>query len=163
MKKIFLILWLSLSVSAQTGGTFQIENSAVAAGGGAGSGGNFALEATAGQTLAGGRVQGLPFSVQNGFWTFNLAPTAANVSISGRVMTSGSQGILNARVMLTAPNGETRISTTSSFGYYRFETVAAGETYILTVFSKRFVFINPTLVVTVHDELDNLDFTAAEQ
>jgi hypothetical protein len=163
MKKIYLILWLSLSVSAQTGGTFQLENSSVAAGGGRNSGGNFTLDATAGQPAAGGLLQGSRFTVQNGFWTSNLAPTVAQVSIGGRVALSNGQGIRSALVMLTAPSGETRFATTSSFGYYRFETVAVGETYLLTVFSKRFVFSNPTLVVAVNDELDNLDFTAMEQ
>ncbi len=163
MQKIFLFVLLSHSVFAQTGGSYQIESSSVAAGGGRNSGGSFSLDASAGQNLAGGTPQSARFSVQNGFWTFNLAPTAAGVSIGGRVMTFGGQGIQNARVTLTYPDGETQTSLTGSFGYYRFNHIPVGETYVLTVVSRRFGFTNPTQILTVSDELDNLDFVAMEQ
>lgn len=160
---VSMCLTVSNSLQAQTGGIFQIESSSVASGGGKSSGGNFLLDATAGQTLAGGRVQGSQFSIQNGFWTSNFAPTAASVSIGGRVTTFSGQGIQNVRVMLTALNGETKFSITGSFGFYRFDDVEVGETYILTVFSKRFVFTNPTQIISVSEELNNLDFVAIEQ
>lgn len=163
MKKIFLILLLSHSVFAQTGGTFQIENSSVATGGGKSSGGNFTIDSTAGQTLAGVRVQGPRFSIQNGFWTSDFAPTAANVSIGGRITTSNGQGIQNVRVVLTSLNGTTQFSMTGSFGFYRFDDVEVGETYILTVLSKRFVFANPMQIISVSEELNYLDFVAIEQ
>lgn len=162
MSKIWLIFWLSLAAAAQTGGAFQIENPTIAAGGGKTAGGSFALDATAGQTLAGGRLQNERFAVQNGFWTSGFAPTAARVSVGGRVMTGGRQGIRNARVILTMPDGAIRFTTTGSFGDYRFESVATGETYVLTVFSRRYLFPNPTLVATVTDERHDLDFTAIE-
>lgn len=160
---VSLCLSVSDNVQAQTGGTFQIENSSIASGGSKISGGNFTLDSTAGQTLAGGQQQGSTFFVQNGFWTFDFAPTATSVSISGRITTFGGQGIQNVRVVLTSLNGETKFSTTSSFGYYRFDDVTVGETYILTVISKRFAFDNPTQIVTVSEELNNLDFVAIEQ
>jgi hypothetical protein len=153
----------AVNFPAQTGGTFQLEQTVIAAGGGRNSGGSFALDATVGQTLAGGVSQGVRFSVQNGFWTFNIAPTAALVSIGGRVITADGRGIRNARVLLTAPDGTARLAATGAFGYYRFGDVAVGETYVLTVFSKRFVFDNPTLIVSVMDELRNLDFVAARR
>jgi len=160
---VSLCLFVSNSLRAQTGGTFQIENSSVASGGGKNSGGSFTLDSTAGQTLAGGQLQGSRFSVQNGFWTFNLTPTAASVSIGGRVTTSNGQGIRNVRVVLTRLNGSMRFSTTNFFGFYRFDDVMVGETYILTVFSKRFVFSNPTQIISVSEELNNLNFVAIEQ
>jgi Carboxypeptidase regulatory-like domain len=162
MKSVSLILLLSVSVFAQTGGTFQIEKSLVAAGSGSISGGRFSLDSTAGQNLAGGGLQNSRFSLQNGFWTFNFAPTAASVSIGGRVTTFGGQGIQNVRVVLTSPNGATQSSLTGSFGNYRFNDIRVGETYVLTVFSKRFVFDNPTQIVSVNEELNNLDFTAVQ-
>ncbi len=164
MKKfVGLILAFSLSVFAQSGGSFQIEKSAVAAGNGTNSGGSFSLDSTAGQMLAGGQMQSSRFSVQSGFWTFNFAPTAAGVSIGGRVTTLGGQGIQNVRVTLTGSNGETQTSLTGSFGYYRFNDIPVGETYLLTVFSRRFIFDNSTQIVSVNEELNNLDFTAAER
>lgn len=163
MKRVFLILLFSHSVFAQSGGTFQIENSTLSSGGNRNSGGNFSLDSTAGQTLAGGVPQNARFSIQSGFWTTNLVPTAANVSIGGRVRTLNGQGIRNAVVTLTAPDGTTRSTKTASFGYYRFEDVTIGETYVLIVSSKRFVFTNPTQIVTIKEELTALDFLAIEQ
>jgi WD40 repeat protein len=90
----------------------------------------------------------------------DLAPTAANVSVGGRVLTANGQGIRNARVTLTDANGATRTAITGSFGYYRFDDVEVGQTYIVSVRSKRFQFSNPTLVITLMDELTDLTFTA---
>lgn len=160
---VSLCLIFSNSLQAQTGGTFQIESSSIASGGSKISGSNFTLDSTTGQTLAGGRVQGTQFSIENGFWTSNFAPTAASVSIGGRVTAFSGQGIQNVRVVLTSLNGTTRFSMTGSFGFYRFDDVEVGETYILTVFSKRFVFTNPTQIISVSEELNNLDFVAIEQ
>lgn len=157
-----LILAVSFGAFAQTGGSYAVENSLIASGGGANSGGNFSLESTAGQTLAGGNLLGGSFLVQNGFWTFSLTPTAATVTIGGRVGTFDGQGIQNARVLLTAPDSTTQIAATGSFGAYRFN-VPAGGTYILTVFSSRFFFAEPTRVVNVAKEFGTLDFTAEPQ
>ncbi len=92
-----------------------------------------------------------------GMWQIPvLAPTAANVSVSGRVLTSVGQGIRNARVVITDSHGVSQQAFTSSFGYYRFEDVRAGETYVISVVSKRFQFTPRT--VTVSDELTGVDF-----
>ncbi len=87
-----------------------------------------------------------------------LVPTAANVGVSGRVLTSDGRGIRNAIVVLTNSQGTSQSARTSSFGYYRFEGVQAGETYVMSVASKLYVF-NPR-VVTVADELTGVDFVA---
>ena len=84
------------------------------------------------------------------------APTAADVSVSGRVMTSNGRGIRNARVTLTDQAGITRSVITGAFGYYRFDDVEAGQTVILSVVSKRFQF--EPRVVTVIDNVADLDF-----
>jgi len=86
------------------------------------------------------------------------APTAASVSISGRVLTGSGRGLANASVYLTDQNGNTRVSRTSSFGYYRFEDVQAGQTVIVTVVSKRFQFAPQVLNLT--EEATQLNFVA---
>ncbi|MGI8640975.1 MAG: choice-of-anchor Q domain-containing protein, partial [Pyrinomonadaceae bacterium] len=48
-----------------------------------------------------------------------FAPTAAAVSVSGRV-TNGKRGVARARVYMTGQNGETQTTITNSFGYFRF-------------------------------------------
>jgi hypothetical protein len=86
----------------------------------------------------------------------NLAPTAAAVSISGRVLNERSGGVGNAIVVMTDPNGVTRSVRTNPFGYYRFADVAVGATYVLNVRSKFYQFSPRT--VDVADEIVGLDF-----
>lgn len=83
-------------------------------------------------------------------------PTAASVSVSGRVLTPDGQGLRNAIVQLTSPNGSVFQVRTSTFGYYRFDEVLAGQTYVATVASKRFTFSPRTL--SVASELFDVDF-----
>lgn len=90
----------------------------------------------------------------------SLAPTAAEVSIGGRVSTADGRGIKNAVLTLTATDGTRRVTRTGSFGYYRFDDVNAGETCVISIASKRFTFANPTILVIAADELTNVDFTA---
>lgn len=148
------------SAAAQVGGRFQIESAAIAAGGETSAGGRFSLPATAGQTFAGDVSYGGVYTLAGGFWQSNLAPTAAAVALGGRVLTADGGGIQNASVMITFPDGQTRQTTTGTFGNYRFGDVPAGEIYVLNVFSNRFVFANPTLVVTAAQDLNDLNFTA---
>lgn len=88
-----------------------------------------------------------------------FAPTAANASVSGRILTAEG-GLRNARVILTDLRGNSRTVSTGTFGYYRFDNVAVGETYIVSVVSKRFTFASQ--VISVMDHVSELNFTANE-
>ncbi|MBK6749024.1 MAG: carboxypeptidase regulatory-like domain-containing protein [Acidobacteria bacterium] len=92
------------------------------------------------------------------FTIADFGPTAASVSISGRVLTNNGSGVLNAIVQLTDQFGGTRTARTGTFGYYRFDEVPVGENYVISVASKRFVFMPRTIMVM--DELDNVDLVA---
>ncbi len=87
-----------------------------------------------------------------------LAPTAASVSVGGRVMTESGRGIRNVRMTLTDGSGNVRTATTTAFGYYRFADVAAGETYILTAFGKRYTFSQPSQVLNISGDLTDINF-----
>ncbi|MGI8786189.1 MAG: carboxypeptidase regulatory-like domain-containing protein, partial [Pyrinomonadaceae bacterium] len=89
-----------------------------------------------------------------------MQPTAAPVSVGGRVLTATGRGIGNARVSLTNANGETRMAMTNAFGFYHFADVESGATYILSVAAKRYRFENPTRVLSVNEEIENADFVA---
>jgi alpha-tubulin suppressor-like RCC1 family protein len=91
------------------------------------------------------------------------APTAALVSISGRVLTPDGQGVRNAQVKLTGAGGAIRFATTGTFGYFRFEEIEAGQTYMLEIISRRFTFANPVRVLSVADEVTDADFIAEPQ
>jgi hypothetical protein len=86
------------------------------------------------------------------------APTVLSVSVSGRVTTSGGQGVSNARVSLTDLSGNAHTAITSSSGYYRFDNVAAGGTYMIGVLSKHYTF-TPRML-QVNDKLADVNFVA---
>lgn len=96
-----------------------------------------------------------PFALAEQF-----APTSANVSISGRVVTSGGRGIRNVSVTIVNANGEVTRALTNSFGFYRFDSVAAGQTYTISVSDKRWTFSKPDRVITVDEERSGIDFIA---
>jgi plastocyanin domain-containing protein len=99
-------------------------------------------------------------SVQQYTMQVLLVPTAASVSVSGRVLTPDGRGLTNATVILTDSNRNIQTTRTSTFGYYRFDEVEAGQTYIFSVRSKRYQFTPQ--VVTVMEDLSDLNFTAQE-
>jgi len=92
-----------------------------------------------------------------------LQPTAAQASISGRVTTADGLAIRNAEMVLT---GNTLVEplrvTTSSFGYFTFEGLQVGETYIVTVNSRRFTFQAPSQVLSLVDNAVDVNFIANE-
>lgn len=91
---------------------------------------------------------------------FDVSPTAAMVEIGGRVSTSGGYGIAKAVVTLTDSHGNSRTAFTSAFGYYQFSEVAVGETYVVSVNHKRYVFTPQ--VVSVFDARYDIDFVPQE-
>jgi len=89
-----------------------------------------------------------------------LGPTAANVSISGRATTATGRGIRNVLIRLTDAQGNVKIAYTTTFGYYRFAEVAAGETYVITAKGKRYEFSQSTQVINVNEDTVDINFTA---
>jgi len=96
-------------------------------------------------------------------WTAGnpFAPTAAPVSISGRVMTADGRPVYQARVLLTDDSGNTVTVLTSPFGFYHFDGIPAGQTYVISATSKQHRFA--AQVVTANDEIDDLDLVAEPQ
>lgn len=89
-----------------------------------------------------------------------LRVTAAGVEVSGRVLTPDGRGLRNAQVVLLDSSGVARTVMTSSFGYYSFTDVEAGQAYIIGVRSKRFRF--QSRVIEVADTLADVDFWGIE-
>lgn len=88
----------------------------------------------------------------------NVCPlSAANVSVSGRVLSESGYGVPKATVIMNDSAGNTRVSLTNPFGYYRFDDVTAGQTYFLSVSSK--VANYQQRVLTVGDDMTDIDFT----
>jgi uncharacterized delta-60 repeat protein len=93
-------------------------------------------------------------SVRN---VFLIAPTAASVSVSGRVLAGKGYGVGKAIVSLT-DSGGVRTTITNPLGYYRFDAVEVGQTYVISVSSKSYQF--EPQVVSVMEDVGDLNFTA---
>jgi hypothetical protein len=164
MMLVAMIL-MSIGADAQvaSGGSFELEKTSIAGGGGESSGGTFTVNGTTGQAAAGARSNDTAVRMQNGFWTgIVLAPTAGHAIVSGRILTVDGRGIKNVRLTLIGPHGVAGVATSTTFGYFRIPDVPVGQTYILTVSSKRYTFSNPQRVFTVTDDLAEIDFVAEE-
>lgn len=157
---IFLLAPAAARPQIASSANFTLEKSVVAGGGATSAGTTFSVTGTAGQAAA-GEISGTTFRLQSGFWSPNLLPpTAAGVSLAGRVSTADGKGLRNAVVYLTDSSGATRMTRTGSFGFYRFEDIAAGQTVTISVSAKLYLFA--PRVVSVEDHLTDLDFTPLE-
>ena len=87
------------------------------------------------------------------------APTAASVTVSGRV-SNGIRGIPNAMVVITDFRGNTRQTQTNHFGYFRFTEVETGQTYIVSVLSKQYKFTPQA--VSVSEKIADLEFVTKQ-
>lgn len=92
-------------------------------------------------------------------WTLlpPLGTTAAVVTVSGRVLDSSGGGVRNARVTLADPYGNTETVVTNAFGYYHFENIQSGSTFIASVSSRGRLYSQR--LVQVFDSLSDIDFT----
>ena len=91
-----------------------------------------------------------------------LGPTAASVSVSGRVVTAGGRPIANAVIFLSDDSGVKRRAITNGFGRYQFDGVESGRSYVINARHKTFQFVRPSYVVQVDDAVENADFTSSE-
>ncbi|MBK7393699.1 MAG: DUF11 domain-containing protein [Chloracidobacterium sp.] len=88
-----------------------------------------------------------------------LAPTSADVSIGGRVLTDTGRGIRGAVVTVTGNSLVSPINVmTGVNGRYTVPGLTAGETYVVTVRSRRFFFTEPSRVITLNDNVADADF-----
>jgi hypothetical protein len=87
-------------------------------------------------------------------------PTAATVSVSGYVTSTLGRGISGIQLSLTDSEGNTRTTSTATGGYYRFEDVEVGKTYILSATGKRFTFSQPVQVLNINEETNEVNFIA---
>lgn len=157
---VFLCL-ISLPLAlGQSGGSYEITQSLIANGGGTSADAGYSLTGSVAQPVAGATSTGGSYSVTGGFWQFALAPTAAMVSVSGQVLTAHGSGISKAQVIITDAAGTSRQVLTNPFGNFYFADVEVGQTYVVSVSSKQYEFVEGTRVISVVDEITGLNFVA---
>ncbi len=89
-----------------------------------------------------------------------MGPTAASVSVSGKVTTNTGRGIRNVTITMTDSAGNQRQAQTTSFGYYRFDNVTAGETVTVSVKARQFKFNQSSIVRTTNESVTDADFVS---
>lgn len=87
-------------------------------------------------------------------------PTAAPVSIGGRVFAPNGAPLRNAHVVLTDSNGVRRVAYTSSMGFYGFDQVESGQVVTIEVVSKRYLF--NAQVISLVDNVADLEFWGSD-
>ena len=110
--------------------------------------GNTALVGALGDTIGANSFQGSAYVY------------TSSATVSGRVLTSDGRNLRNAIVTLIDSQGVRRTATSSSFGLYTFADVRTGDTYTITVTSKRYRYTPRVMVI--NDNLANLDFVGLE-
>ena len=87
-----------------------------------------------------------------------MATTAAPVSVTGRVMTASGQGVSGAIVSISDAAGGVRFARTNTFGFYRFDGIQTGKTYVVQVTQRLYNFLPQ--VIGVNDAVSDLNFFA---
>ena len=146
---------------------FTLEQAVIASGGGVSSDSSnntFKIEGTIGQFAAGTTSTNSPFTLRSGFFTSPLlAPTAASVSIEGRVRTENGAGIRNVIITLTESDGTIRTTSSGTFGTFRFTEVTVGQIIVLNITAKKFSFDQPFMVLNLIDETGEIEFIGLER
>lgn len=89
--------------------------------------------------------------------------SAANASLGGRVQTSGGAAVSKARVQISGGGlPQPVFALTNGFGYYNFSDLPTGQSYTVTVIAKGRTFSQPTQIITLGDDLSNVNFTTLD-
>lgn len=92
---------------------------------------------------------------------YAMVPMVTNVSVTGRVLAASGAGIRNAVVTASGGDLPSPVSmATGSFGYFSFSGLHTGQTYTITVATKKFVVAMPSRNVSPSGDVTGFDFVA---
>jgi uncharacterized repeat protein (TIGR01451 family) len=89
-------------------------------------------------------------------------PSAAPATVSGKVLDENGRGLRGVNVVLqNAGTGQVRTAVTNTFGNFSFLEVETAQLYVVSVFSKRYTFVNESIAFELNDDLAGLTFNVA--
>ena len=92
-----------------------------------------------------------------------LVPTAANATISGRVITAQGLGISRAQITVASPQtGVTKVAMTNPFGYFSIGDLEVGHLYVVSAAHKSYVFTVPQHSFMLGEDVAGLVFAAVD-
>jgi hypothetical protein len=93
----------------------------------------------------------------------SLAPSAANASVSGRVVDSYGTPIRSASVqMWNVSTGAYHYAYTNTFGNYTFNDLPVADFYVITANHSRYIFEDNYRSFTLDDNLTGVDFVGVQ-
>ena len=101
-------------------------------------------------------------SVTCTFTSQELAPTAGQATVGGRIVDRRGRGVRGVSLSLfDATTGETAYATTNGFGYYSLTGLDLLDFYVLTAFdTRKYTILDNVRSFALHDDLVNVDFLA---
>lgn len=87
-----------------------------------------------------------------------VAPTAASVTVNGRVTDAFGRAVSRARISAYGVDGGQFIAYTNTFGYYRMTGLLAGSSYVISAKDRRLTFASQ--FVSLGDDLSDVNFVA---
>jgi hypothetical protein len=151
----------SVPILAQSGGSFQITNSAVAGGGGESKDATnrFGLESTIGEHAAGTVLRNPPYSQIAGLLASHVGfiPIPAAL-IRGRILTSGGTPLPGVTINLSGSS--TALAITDANGVYSFFDIEFGGAYTVTPSRVNYSFSPQQLAFSLMADKTDADFTA---
>ena len=90
-------------------------------------------------------------------------PSAADVSVSGRVVDFTGRPISNAGLRLTDLAGGSTYARTNPFGFYRFTSLRAGSSYLLEASAKNRQFEVSSVLLQPTESLTDIDFISTHR
>jgi len=89
----------------------------------------------------------------------NSVTTAASASLSGRVLSAGSEGLAKINVLVQNTRTlEIQNTTTNSFGYYQFPNLTVGDLYVVSVQHRKYSFSPNSQTINLGSDVTNMDF-----
>jgi hypothetical protein len=98
-------------------------------------------------------------SISHISFCYGIQPTAADLSVSGRVLTSEGRAVSGARITITdAATGQVFAAITNPFGYYTIEGLESDSFYVARIGKKGMKFVEDTKSFSLVDSMADLDF-----
>lgn len=95
-----------------------------------------------------------------GAFEVQTEPLLVFATVAGQVVTPAGIVLRNTRVTIIDAQNISQIATTTSFGTFTFSNVRVGETYTITVSSRRYRFAPK--IMQINGNLANVNFTGLE-
>ncbi|MEQ1764466.1 MAG: choice-of-anchor Q domain-containing protein [Pyrinomonadaceae bacterium] len=86
--------------------------------------------------------------------------SAADATISGRVVTAQGRAISRATITVTDANGESKTVLSNTFGFFNVSELPTGQTYLVSVSARGYTFATPSYFVDLSDNVGDLNFVS---